>query len=1106
MLNDNDAAGGAAASPLAQLQKIFDVLLYSAAEQLADAGCVADVRILQGGRVVTGVASAGAGVDTPANHQTARHRVYIQCRSMNDGANGPAIEGECSCGDRSPCIHVAAVSIVAAKSLVKRSADQHRNEFDPLPRRSQDASMRSAPAQQALCYLIEAAGVEDVGRSDARPCQLSAWVTQTLSGSEHTQSEARAFAPRTRGGNGEYPRYVDAQDREILKTLAAQHVEGPWGLSNAAGFELLQRIVTTGRARWQSLHGPALRRGAARLGCFTWQALPNGDQRLCCEIPGSLDIILHVEPAIYIDTTSNECGPLELPYSLNLLRQYWNSPAIAPEQVAAASEHIAHQSQAAAFPTLRAMQLQRQALADLRAALVLSSGPGAALHFIYNGLAIDSRWLRPDERIVRRLDGDIIYEIERDRETEVKLHAQLDDALAGQPGALAATPQSSEAWLAFMMNGIPRLQALGWEITVDPGFPYRIVAADDWYADLQPNRRQEWFDLQLGVMVDGQPVNLLPALVAYLHAAAGTTATPLLLAGPHLFVPLKDGRYLPVATERIQRIADTLVELFDQDGLNAQHALTLPASQASRLAQLALEPRTPALQSNDSFLPGLIDKLQDVSGIPSLRALIDELKDFSGIAPLAAPAHFQATLRPYQQEGLGWLQFLRRYRLGGILADDMGLGKTVQTLAHLALEKAQGRLHKPSLIVAPVSVLGNWQQEIRRFTPELKLLTLHGPKRRDLFANIETADIIITGYPLLLLDSEVLLARDFSFLILDEAQTIKNPRAKVSRVARALRAEHRLCLTGTPMENHLGELWSLFDFVQPGLLGEESQFQRHYRTPIEKDGNTTRARALSRRIEPFLLRRTKDAVAQELPPKMQIVESIVLDEKQRDFYDGIRLAMHRRVREAIRAQGLVRSHITVLDALLKLRQACCDPRLVKAGEQTQIIPSAKLDWLSTALPELIAEGRRILLFSQFTSMLRLIETVVTELSIPYCLLTGETRDRTTVINRFQTGAVPLFLISLKAGGTGLNLTAADTVIHYDPWWNPAVEMQATDRAHRIGQDKPVFVYKLLAQGTVEEKIMQLQTDKHALASQLYTGKNASPTQLNAADLEALFAP
>ena len=357
---------------------------------------------------------------------------------------------------------------------------------------------------------------------------------------------------------------------------------------------------------------------------------------------------------------------------------------------------------------------------------------------------------------------------------------------------------------------------------------------------------------------------------------------------------------------------------------------------------------------------------------------------------------------------------------------------------------------------------------------------------------------------MLQLDAESLLSRDFYLVILDEAQMVKNPRAKVSQVARALKADHRLCLTGTPVENHLGELWSLLDFAQPGLLGDERQFQRHYRTPIEKNHDASRAEALSLRLAPYLLRRSKDAVAKELPPKMEIVETIVLDERQRDLYDAIRLTMHRQVREVVQERGLARSQITILHALLKLRQACCDPRLIEAVGTQESIPSAKLEWLTTVLPQLVAEGRRILLFSQFTSMLRLIEGAVNELSIPYCSLTGATQDRASVTARFQGGEVPLFLISLKAGGTGLNLTAADTVIHYDPWWNPAVETQATDRAHRIGQDKSVFVYKLIARNTVEERMLQLQADKRILSDRLYSQRNLGRLSLSAGDLEVLL--
>jgi SNF2 family DNA or RNA helicase len=592
-------------------------------------------------------------------------------------------------------------------------------------------------------------------------------------------------------------------------------------------------------------------------------------------------------------------------------------------------------------------------------------------------------------------------------------------------------------------------------------------------------------------LVDGRPINLLPALTRYLQSSLdSSTEADGCRVGEHWLMRLDDGRYLPIGIDRIQRIANTLVELFERESLNEEEALSLPRSQGGRLAQLAVDLNGPTLSSTD----------------PSLADLITELRHFSGIRRLSAPGSFQGTLRPYQEEGLGWLQFLRKFRLGGILADDMGLGKTVQTIAHIALEIESGRLRQPVLIVAPVSALGNWQHELSRFAPELSVHTWHGAQRRKFPSRLGSSQVIITAYPLLLIDSEILLAREFGLVILDEAQMIKNPGAKVSQMARSLRAGQRLCLSGTPIENHLGELWSLFDFLQPGLLGDAQHFQRHYRTPIEKNRDRARAEALSGRLAPFLLRRTKDSVAKELPPKVEIVESITLDEKQRDFYDGVRLAMHQRIQEVVRQQGLARSQITILDALLKLRQVCCDPRLVDTNSVQEGVPSAKLEWLSTVLPELVAEGRRILLFSQFTSMLRLIESAVAELAIPYCLLTGETQDRSAVVERFQSGDVPLFLISLKAGGTALNLTAADTVIHYDPWWNPAVEAQATDRAHRIGQTRSVFVYKLIAQDTVEERMLQLQADKRVLAGHLYTEKSASPTALGAEDLEMLLGP
>jgi SNF2 family DNA or RNA helicase len=379
----------------------------------------------------------------------------------------------------------------------------------------------------------------------------------------------------------------------------------------------------------------------------------------------------------------------------------------------------------------------------------------------------------------------------------------------------------------------------------------------------------------------------------------------------------------------------------------------------------------------------------------------------------------------------------------------------------------------------------------------------HGARRAEKHGEIERVDVVVTSYALLARDVEVLAARAWSVVILDEAQNVKNPAAKVAKAARRLSAEQRLCLTGTPVENHLDELWSLFAFVDPAILGDRERFRRYFRTPIEKHADDERRIALAGRIAPFLLRRTKEQVASDLPEKTEIVTQVELGEQQRDLYEALRAAMSKRVRDALASRGLARSHIVVLDALLKLRQACCDPRLLPSETARGVRESAKLDALLEMIEEMVDDGRRILLFSQFTSMLRLIEERLGTLNIPYVQLTGQTKDRATPVQRFQSGEVPLFLISLKAGGTGLNLTAADTVIHYDPWWNPAVEHQATDRAHRIGQTKRVFVYKLICTDTIEERIRDMQEHKGAIAQALLDDA-ATTVPLGAEEIARLF--
>jgi superfamily II DNA or RNA helicase len=1140
----------------------FDERLRGEAAKLLAGGTVRDVRVLQGGTVITGVVGSA--------------RVYIRRANSK-------VEGECSCRERNPCVHVVAVTLAADATAATAPANIRPSAVEPAAARgTAHATPNPTTQQQRLFYLL------------CRPpsgggIRISVWIAQIVGGTHDLIAESlHPFALRISQHGTEFPRYVEAADKDILKSLAGREHStstagptGSWDLTVQNSGELLRQMVTTGRAFWQALRGRPLRiTQAPRPVSFSWRVLPNGDQQLCSETGPAVEVFPEFEPPSYIDPSTGEVGSLASSQPILLVRKYWGYTAIPPERIGATNEQLAREDAETAIPRLRTFPVEQQLLSSLGAQLVLSAGPQGTLYYVYNGLPVQADRLNDERAAVRQMMNGVLYEIPRDHDLERRLRGRLAELLPDPT-------QTREAWLDFMITSVPALQAERWEVRIEPDFPYRLVQPDDWFGDLATDHRQGWFNLRLGVVVEGRQVNLLPVLARYLqtslagnqttlpvHTAVppgratpssqspGEAATqaaqstseldaaapapqssfepdaaapapqstfepdaaapapqstfepdaatrPQPLSGSEAASPapgpaqeagcrirddwlvrLDDGRYLPIALERIQRIANTLVELFDQNALTRQQTLSLPRSHAGRIAQLSRELHGSRLQTHT----------------PDLRALLEDLESSGGtLQPLDAPPGFGAQLRPYQQEGLGWLQFLRRHRLGGILADDMGLGKTVQTLAHLALEKQQGRLTKPSLIVAPVSTLGNWQHELHRFTPELDVLVLHGSRRRESFSSIGKMDVVITGYPVLQLDSDVFLERDYYLVILDEAQTIKNPKAKVSAIARALRSEHRLALTGTPVENHLGELWSLFDFAQPGLLGGDKQFQSLYRTPIEKESNRARAQALAQRVAPFLLRRTKDAVARDLPPKNEIIETLALDERQRDFYDGIRLASHRHIQEVVRSQGLARSQITILDALLKLRQACCDPRLLPLAAGNEAIPSAKLEWLTDALPELIAAGRRVLLFSQFTSMLRLIEARVTELGIGYCLLTGATRDRPEVIARFQSGTVPLFLISLKAGGTGLNLTAADTVIHYDPWWNPAVEAQATDRAHRIGQDKPVFVYKLIAQDTVEEKIMQLQADKHALASRLYTESGGTPASWTATDIEALFS-
>lgn len=642
-------------------------------------------------------------------------------------------------------------------------------------------------------------------------------------------------------------------------------------------------------------------------------------------------------------------------------------------------------------------------------------------------------------------------------------------------------------WVDFLEG--PQAKALldsGWAFEIDPKAGLTAHRADEFFPAIEadPDHGIDWFRFDMQFEIDGKKLTLIPIIAQIIERGFPPSDSPDLPEFMAIPCENPEDGFIRFPAKRLLEIVEQVCHLFHGNA-SADGSLRIDRLSAAGVAD------TLAIDGSET--------------IRSLARLGHSLKNISSLPQADVPSSVLAELRPYQIDGYRWLQFLATHSLHGILADDMGLGKTLQTLAHLAAESSKSP-GLPSLVVAPTSVVPNWAVEAEQFTPHLKVIVLQGKGRAAEYEEIAAADLVITSYPLISRDLEIFQNQKWHIVVLDEAQYIKNPKAITAQSACKLKAAHRICLSGTPMENHLGELWSLMRFLMPGFLGDEKTFNTHVRRPIERDRSRDAQLALNRRVSSLILRRTKDQVATDLPKKTTLIHHIDLTKKQTDLYESVRASMDKRVRDAIATKGLAKSHIIVLDALLKLRQICCHPQLLRVSDAAQISESAKLTFLTEELlPTLLEEGRRILLFSQFTSMLALIETHLLNENIPFLKLTGQTQDRATLVKKFQSEPIPIFLISLKAGGTGLNLTAADTIIHYDPWWNPAAENQATDRAHRIGQTKPVFVHKLVCRGTIEDRILDLQKHKAALVEALLS-EETSKLRIDAETLSHLLSP
>ena len=1008
------------------------------------------------------------------------------------------IMSDCSCYLGGDCKHAVALVLewLAQGGAGRVPTTSQDERLGQLWLRQLEAQQRPPGGQAGrLRYLL--------GRgSDRRKAVLTVFKERQLkSGGYGKPEEFRKFIEAT---SGPRPPFIADADLPIFGQVDLRLYSGAGTtlICDQDGY-LLSLLAATGRSHCGSLEGPLLHPGPTRSAALEWQ-LQEGGWRLQL---GGLEpdaVAVLAEPLHYLDFASGEFGLLDCTASSQLLRPLLEGPALSADTLGLILPRLETKLEplAVAPPPVATASVRRGC--KPRPCLRLHNitlGNGAkrkefgiaSLSFDYEGLVVVAE--TPGEWLSLHEGGASIM-LQRDMALEeAALHELRSSNLLPLNNFILRRywyhqehtlgqfiPLEQGQWPGLLSRLLGRLEGEGWRVTISSEFPWQRIDAEDWYG--QVAAQGDWFGVELGVEVDGRRLNLLPLLCEAIEAMNPSQLRDL-EASPEASLDLMHGdKWLRIPARRLLPLIAVLNSW--TDSRLDRGKLQLRRVDAARLlhGDMATVWKAP----------------------PALVSLGRQLEDFDGIEAIPLPEGFQATLRPYQEAGLNWLAFLRRQGLGGVLADDMGLGKTVQTLAFLAHEKAAGRLSKPALVVCPTSLLANWRAEAARFAPMLRLLTWHGTDRRQLTVEPEQVDVVVTSYALLGRDQMHWQKQKFSVALFDEAQNLKNPRSQMFGAARLLQAECRIALTGTPMENHLGELWAIFDLVMPGYLGSADEFKRHFRNPIEKDGDDARRQELVRRIKPLLVRRSKDQVATELPPKTVILRPVALEGPQRDLYETVRSSMDSKLQETLARKGLARSSIEILDALLKLRQVCCDPRLLKMEAARQITGSAKLDLLFTLLPEQIAEGRRILLFSQFTSMLTLIEQRLAEEGIRYVKLTGQTRDREEPVRAFQAREVPLFLISLKAGGVGLNLTAADTVIHYDPWWNPAVEDQATDRAYRIGQDKPVFVYKLIAEGTVEERIIALQARKAALAGGVYGETEGFSGLLGADDVQALLRP
>ncbi len=1007
--------------------------------------------------------------DTSYSYRFPRQEIALK----ND-PNSISILSQCDCFNHAEtmCPHVVATLISLKRHIEKENARGKAPAImdwvEGYKRKSAQSHSDQNKSRFIYCLEIQ----DNVASIRIRQCKLKASGDGWTNGSIYNLHSEKLFH------KFQTDPAATPQDIRIAKLLHQlpsddyhRHFK-VFALEGADGHFVLEQLLQTGRLFYgnDAPFGP-ISEGSPRPLPIRWHKSEGGSQFFVDE--SSVNVLM-VDPPLYLEKSvlTVSIGPFDEPQGLNLELLYYfrNAPFIPNEYMHQATLSFVQQfPMLPSPPSLDIVEEEGQCSPVLK---VFKKD-----HAIVNEIALDYGYfsVNPGYTDVPELverDGKLIRVI-RDIAYE---NALVNEVINGIHEVQGETPEHRDGnlllhfhdeiknpiayWFEYIEAIRSYLERRGWDVHVeDDGL--KLTPAGEVGAAIGLNDN-DWFSLRFDVTIGQDTIPLLP-LISQVIGHYDTEDLP-----ETLYLETDSHGYISIPSAKIAPVLRTIEGIYSVSR-GQKGYLPLTRGDATNLTNLENVP---------------------LSGDTTLFELGQRLAKFDGIKEVTLPKNFKGELRRYQQDGLNWLQFLREFELGGVLADDMGLGKTIQTIANIAVEKRGRRLKKPCLVISTTSAISHWRNEAERFAPHLKTLLLQGPERAELFPEIAKSDIVLSTYPLIFRDHDTLSQQEWHYIVLDEAHKVKNSGTKTAQLLRELESNHRLCLTGTPIQNNLSELWAHFDFLMPKFLGNKKYFQEEYRRPIEKGEGENELQVLRNRVKPFILRREKRVVDTDLPPKTTIIRDIQLEDTQAELYEGIRLSTEDKVLTAMAQKGADRIQVTVLDALLRLRQACCDPRILpEAITKGKAYPSAKFHMLFEMLDELLPEGRRVLIFSQFTKMLRLIRAELENRTIPHLYLEGSQsqKKREKEIALFQEGDTPVYLISLKAGGEGINLTAADTVIHYDPWWNPMIEEQAASRAHRRGQEKPVFEYKLVAEGTVEEKIIKLHQKKMALAEGILGG-------------------